>query len=97
MFQQKFCQECNQNRNCKEIYQQLGNTKNPSVVFKVVIAFLVPLVVFIAALAIFKAILAGIINSKEAQTVLSFLLALVVTSVSILVIKMIGRQLRKDK
>ena len=97
MFQQKFCQECNQKRNCKEVYQQLGNTKNPSVVFKVVIAFLVPLVVFIAALAIFKAILAGIINSKEAQTAISFLLALSVTFVAVLVIKMIGKQLRKDR
>ncbi len=97
MFQQKFCQECNQNRNCKEIYQQLGNTKHPSVVFKVVIAFLVPLVVFIAALAIFKAILAGIINSKEAQTALSFLLALSVTFVAVLVIKAINKKLSKNK
>ena len=97
MFQQKFCQECNQKRNCKEVYQQLGNTKNPSVVFKVVIAFLVPLVVFIAALAIFKAILAGIINSKEAQTAISFLLALSITVVCIFVLKVINRQLSKNK
>jgi hypothetical protein len=98
MFQQKFCQECNQNRNCKEVYQQLGNTKNPSVVFKVVIAFLVPLVVFIAALAIFKAILAGIIiNSKEAQTALSFLLALSMAFAVVLVIKAINKKLSKNK
>jgi uncharacterized membrane protein len=97
MFQQKFCQECVQKRNCKEIYQQLGNTKNPSVVFKVVIAFLVPLVVLIAALAIFKAILAGIINSKEAQTALSFLLALSMTFAVLLVIKAINKKLSKNK
>ena len=97
MFQQKFCQECNQNRNCKEVYQQLGNTKNPLVVFKVVIAFLVPLVVFIAALAIFKAILAGIINSKEAQTAISFLLALSMTFAVVLVIKAINKKLSKNK
>jgi uncharacterized membrane protein len=97
MFQQKFCQECNQNHNCKEIYQQLGNTKNPSVVFRVVIAFLVPLVVFIAALAIFKAILAGIINSKEAQAALSFLLALSMTFAVVLVIKAINKKLSKNK
>lgn len=75
----------------------MGKAGSPSVVFKVVIAFLVPLVVFIAALAIFKAILAGIINSKEAQTAFSFLLALSVTFVAVLVIKMIGKQLRKDR
>lgn len=97
MFQQKFCQECNQKRNCKEVYQQLGKAGGPSVVIKTIVAFLLPLVVFIAALAIFKAILAGIINSKEAQTALSFLLALSVTFVAVLVIKMIGKQLRKDR
>lgn len=75
----------------------MGKAGSPSVVFKVVIAFLVPLVVFIAALAIFKAILAGIVNSKEAQTALSFLLALSVTFVVVLVIKMIGKQFRKDR
>ena len=97
MFQQKFCQECNQNRNCKEIYQQLGNTKNPSVVFKVVVAFLLPMVVFIAALAIFKAILAGTIDSKEAQTALSFLLALSMAFAVVLVIKAINKKLSKNK
>ena len=97
MAQQKFCQECNQKHDCRDVYRQLGNSKGPLVVFKVVFAFLLPLVVFIAALAAFETILAKVINSKEVQTVLSFLLALAVTSVSILVIKMIGRQLRKDK
>lgn len=75
----------------------MGNTKNPLVVFKVVIAFLVPLVVFIAALAIFKAILAGIINSKEAQTAISFLLALSMTFAVVLVIKAINKKLSKNK
>ncbi len=97
MFQQKFCQECNQKRNCKEVYQQLGKAGGPLVVFKVVIAFLVPLVIFIAALAIFKAILAGIINSKEAQTAISFLLALSMTFAVVLVIKAINKKLSKNK
>ena len=97
MLQQKFCQECNQKRNCKEVYQQLGNTKNPSVVFKVVVAFLLPMVIFIASLVIFDHILAKVMNNKEAQTALSFLLALSVTFVAVLVIKMIGKQLRKDR
>ena len=57
----------------------MGKAEGHSVVLKVVTAFLVPLVVFIAALAASEKILAGIINSKELQTVLSFLLALAVT------------------
>jgi len=97
MTQQKFCQECIQRHDCRDVYRQLGNTKSPSVAFKVVVAFLLPVMVFIAALAASEKILAKVINSEEVQTALSFLLALVATSVSILIIKIIGRQLRKDK
>jgi len=94
MDEQKFCQECNQKHDCREVYRQLGNNKSPSVAFKVVIAFLLPLVVFITALAASEKILSVIINSKEAQTVLSLLLALAVTFVCIFVLKAINRQLR---
>ena len=97
MAQQKFCQECNQRHECREVYQQLGKAEGPSVVFKVVAAFLLPLMVFIAALATSEKILAKVINSKETQTALSFLLALSVTFVCIFVLKAINRRLSKDK
>jgi len=79
MFEKKFCEECGQRHSCQELYRQLGNSKSPSVVFKVVVAFLMPLVVFIAALAAFEKILAGTISGKELRTGLSFMLALGVT------------------
>jgi len=97
MAQEKFCQECNQRHECRDVYQQLGKAEGPSVVFKVVAAFLLPLMVFIAALAASEKILAKTINSKEVQTALSFLLALSVTFVCIFVLKAINRQLSKDK
>jgi len=93
----KFCQQCNQRHKCQEVYRQLGKTEGPSVVFKVVVAFLLPLVVFIGALAAFEGILAGAINSKEMRTALSFLLALPVTFVCIFVLKAINRQVGKNK
>jgi hypothetical protein len=89
MAQQKFCQDCNQKHDCREAYQQLSNTKGPSVAAGAVVAFLLPILVFIASLAAFEAILA--------RTGLSFLLALFVTSVCILIIKVINRQLSKNK
>ncbi|MHC4570729.1 MAG: hypothetical protein ACYS0C_01455 [Planctomycetota bacterium] len=76
MFEEKFCEECRQKHGCREVYRHLGKAKGPSVVFKVVVAFLLPLVVFIAALAVSEKILAGIINTAALRTVLSFLLAL---------------------
>ena len=97
MDQLKFCQQCNQRHKCQEVYRQLGKTEGPSVVFKVVVAFLLPILVFIASLATFEAILAGAINSKEVRTALSFLLALPVTFAVVLIIKVINRQVGKNK
>ncbi|KPK34243.1 MAG: hypothetical protein AMJ65_18565 [Phycisphaerae bacterium SG8_4] len=45
MTQQELCQQCNQRRNCGQVYERLGKTEGPSVVKKVVLAFLLPLVV----------------------------------------------------
>ncbi len=89
MAQQKICQDCNQKHDCREVYRQLSNTKSPPVVLKAVVAFLLPILVFIGCLAAFEAILA--------RTALSFLLALSVTFVLILIIKAINRQLSKNK
>jgi len=48
----KFCQNCGQQHSCQEIYQQLGRAQGPSVALKAAIAFLLPIVVFIAVLAV---------------------------------------------
>jgi uncharacterized Tic20 family protein len=97
MVKQKFCEECGQKRECQGVYQRLGKSEGPSVVFKVVLAFLLPLVVFIGSLAAFKWILAKAIDSEEVQTVVSFVLALLVAFALILIIKVINRRLSKNR
>lgn len=92
MAEQKFCQDCTQNRDCRKAYNQLGSTEGPSVVVKVIVAFLLPVVVFIGSLAAFGKVLAKAVDSKELQTVLSFLIAMLVTFVCILIIKAINRR-----
>jgi len=92
--QQKFCQECNQRRECQDVYKQLGKAEGRSVVSKVVLAFLLPLVVFIVLLAGFERILAGVMSAKELRTAISFFLALLGTLALILIIKVIGRLVR---
>lgn len=79
MAQEKFCQDCDQKHDCQKIYEQLGNVKGPSVVFKVIVAFLLPVVVFIVSLAVFEEILAKAVNTEELQTLLSFLISLLIT------------------
>jgi len=87
MADEEFCQNCDQKHDCQKIYRKLGNVKSPSVISKVVVAFLLPIVVFIAALAAFEEILSEALNSKEVQTAVSFLLALLLTSICIMIVK----------
>lgn len=94
MAEQKFCQGCNKKDDCQKVYQQLGNVKGPSFVSQVIIAFLLPVVVFIVSLAVFEKIFTGAVNGKELRTVLSFLMALLMTFVCILIVQVINRQLR---
>lgn len=97
MSQKEFCNKCNQKHSCQTIYQQLGQAKGPSVARKVIVAFLLPIIVFIVSLAVFQEILANTMGSKQLQTALSFLLALSVTFGVILIIKVINSQLNKNK
>ena len=91
MIQEKICQECNQKHGCQEVYEQLGRAAGPSVVKKVVVAFLLPLVAFIGLLAGFERILAGGIDGKGLRTGVSFLLAVLGTLGLVLVIKVIEK------
>ena len=60
---------------------------------KVILAFLLPLIVFIASLAVFERLLAGTINNGRAQIALSLLLALLVVFVCMLITRVINRKL----
>lgn len=91
MVREEFCKECDQRHNCRKVYEQLGKTKGPSIVFKVILAFLVPLVVFIAALAIFGIVLDKVITRKEPLRICTFLLSLFVTVACMLIIKAINK------
>jgi len=92
MAEQEFCEDCNQKHDCRRIYEQLGDVEGPSVVIKVIVAFLLPLVVFIVSLAVFQEILAKAISTQHVQTALSLLLALLVTFVCILIVRVINRR-----
>ncbi len=90
MGEQKICEDCYQKHNCQEVYKKLANTKGRSVAFKVVAAFLLPILVFIASLAAFERILAEAIHRNELQTALNFLLALLSAGVCVLIISVVS-------
>ena len=92
MDNQEFCQGCEQQHSCREVYRQLGNTKGPSVALKVVVAFLLPLMVFIVTLAVSEAILAKL----QTQAAISFLPALLAAFICILITKAINKRFSKS-
>ena len=84
MVQNEDCQNCHQKHDCREVYRLLGNSEGPSVVLKVIIAFLIPLVVFIVSLAVFEQFFTATI---------SFVLALLVTLLCVYLLRTIDRRL----
>jgi len=87
MSEENFCRECNQKHTCRQAFEQAGKIKGGSVGCKTIIAFLLPLMVFIAALAVFEKMLPKIIDAKNLQTPMTLVLASLTTLVYILIIK----------
>ena len=73
----------------------MGDMKGPSVAVKVVLAFLLPLVIFIASLAAFQELFSRVTDSQAAQTSLSLLMALSVVSACVLTLRAINRRLNQ--
>ena len=92
MAEQKICEDCKQKHDCQEIYQQLGDVQGPSVAVKVIVAFLLPLVVFIVTLAIFDKILSGFEMTADLQTVFSVAASLLITFICILIVRVVNRR-----
>jgi len=97
MVQQESCQGCHQKDDCQKLYEQLTNAKGPSVTVKVVLAFLLPLLVFIVSLAAFEKILTGSFASGQLRAVITFVLAVLATLVCIFIVKLINRHFGKNR
>ena len=69
----------------------MGDSPGPCVALKSILAFLLPLIVFIVSLAVFERVLAGEIATEQMQTALSFVLALLVTFVCVLITRVINK------
>jgi hypothetical protein len=87
MAEDKFCSNCAQSQNCSAIYEHLGKSSQPSVVYKALVAFLLPIGVFIIALAVFE---------RLAGPIAGLALAAVAVGICILVTRMIGQRQKKD-
>ncbi|MFC1737606.1 hypothetical protein ACFL1G_00970 [Planctomycetota bacterium] len=96
MVKEQVCQHCFYKNDCQKVYEHLGKAEGPSVAWKAVTAFLIPITVFIAVLTLFERLLAETLTGKELRTAVSFLLALFVTSLVIFTIKKTSKKFNKD-
>ncbi len=96
MDQQNLCQGCIQQNRCQEAYERLGSFQGPSVVRKVLIAFLMPMVVFIVSLAVLEQVLPMFGIHSGLKSLISVLGSLTVVVLSIFAVR-IGPILFKSK
>jgi len=70
------CSGCIHKNDCQEVYEKLGQVQGPSVALKAVIAFLVPIVIFIVVLALSGHIFSGIFEKEDASIAASAAVAM---------------------
>ena len=82
------CKNCGQKESCQEIFEKLGSSKSPSVLLKAVQAFLLPLVLFIAALAVAEKLLGERLASQLGRNIISLAAAAIVVCLYLAVLKL---------
>ena len=91
-FEGKKCSTCKDRNSCEDVYQKLGHSDAPSIAWKVIFAFVLPLIIFMASLFVFERIMAGLIDSRELTILAGFVAALIITAVFCFVVKVIKKQ-----
>ena len=87
------CDKCGQKTSCREVFRRLGSIQGKSIVRSILAAFVLPLVVFIAVLAIAQQLLAKHIDSAGLQAIVALLAAIAVAAACVAIVRMIGKWL----
>jgi hypothetical protein len=92
----KSCAKCGyrhgRGRCCIDIYQQLGQSKGPSIAGKALLAFVLPLLVFIGGLVLAGQLLSAFMAEGGLRTFIAFLAALAVTAIFVQLIRICTRK-----
>jgi hypothetical protein len=96
MEQSEFCKGCSQAHACGKVYEHLGKADGPSVTWKVVVAFLLPMAIFIGALGVCGGLVNGVVAARY-ETPLAALLATAITTAYVLVASVIARRSHRSE
>lgn len=97
MDENEFCSSCPQKHDCKTTYELVGKVKGPSVAIRAIVAFLVPIAVFIAALAAFQRFFEKTIENKDGCVALSAFFAICITFACIMILKYADKRFFQKK
>jgi len=95
MVQSESCEGCSQPHDCKKVYEHLGCSGGPPITREALIAFLVPILVFMTALGGFGWFLKNAVGTPY-RTPLALVLALAVTVAVMLVVRVATRRHRMN-
>ncbi len=85
MTDKEYCSDCAGAHDCKTIYEQMGKAEGPSVAKKVIVAFLLPIIVFAVCLVVLDKKLVAVTSSEHLRILLGVLFAGLVSFVYVLV------------
>ncbi len=89
------CSQCNHKDGCRLMYEKLGKAGGPNVAMKAIVAFSVPIGVFIGTLAAGQRLLQDRFEGKM-LTLVSFLAAVCITLLVVFIIRAIRGPVKKD-
>jgi hypothetical protein len=92
----KLCDKCGYRhgygRCCIDIYQQLSRTKGPSIVGKVLLAFVLPVLVFIGCMILTDYLLSTFMTQEGAKTAIVFLASIATTITFVQLVRVFTRK-----
>ncbi len=79
------CSNCDKAHDCKSIYEQMGKAEGPSVVKKVIVVFLLPVIVFVVCLVVADKKLVAVTGNEHVRILLGVLFSGLVSFVYVLI------------
>lgn len=87
MTEDKNCDGCANTDRCSAVYEKIGHTKGPPVVYKVILAFLLPIIIFIVSLALCEQWLKGVFENKNFPTAIAAIVAFITVLIYIFAVR----------
>ncbi|HBG28474.1 MAG: hypothetical protein A2Y10_10760 [Planctomycetes bacterium GWF2_41_51] len=84
---QQQCQSCSMKDHCSQVYKTLGESKIPNVLTKVILAFLLPLILFILTIVAAERLLTEKLINEAAINLISFAAAAAVIFLYLIILK----------